>query len=208
MLDIMQGQNQNQKEQACYIRFFNGALGLETADIFVNGELISLGLRHGAFSEFRKAMPGAYKIEVKTGGKNSDVVFTELLSLMDNMAYTVALAGDADHLMLAVLALDLRRDIHLPNIRFANVMPPGSVIDIDINGQRAAAGLMYMETSDDITIQSGNHYITVYDADSQKILEDGLWIAAGKNYLGIIAGEMGESENPPELYVSEEMPVL
>ena len=199
---------QNQKEQACYIRFFNGALGLDAADIFVNGELVVKDLRHGAFSDYRKAMPGAYKVEVKTGGENSDVAFVELMSLMEDTAYTVALTGDADHLSLTILPLDLRHDLRLPNIRFANAMPRGTVIDIDINRQRAVAGLMYNETSDNIEIHQGSHSVAVYDAISQKILEDGFIIAAGKNYLGIIAGSMGEPENPPALFVAEDMPIM
>jgi hypothetical protein len=201
-------QNQNQKEQACYVRFFNGALGLDAAAVFINDELVVQDLRHGGFSAFRKAKPGAYKLEVRIGGEGSDAVFTELVSFMEDTAYTVALSGDARHLSLAVLALDLRKDVRLPNIRFANVMPYDTVIDIDINGHRAVQGLMYKETSDNIEIMPQNHYITVYDAYNQKILEDGLAIEAGKNYLGVIAGAMGEPENPPALFVAADMPIL
>jgi hypothetical protein len=202
-------QNQNQKEQACYARFFNGALGLDTADIFINGELVAQDLRHGTFSAFRKAKPGAYKLEIKLGGEGSDVEFTELISLMEDMAYTIALTGDAQHLSLAVLPLDLRQDLRLPNIRFANVMPPyQAVLDIDINGHRAVAGLMFKEISENIELMPQNHYITVYDADSQRILEDGFAVEAGKNYLGVIAGSMGEPENPPALFVTTDMPIL
>ena len=208
MLDMLQNPNQNQKGQVCYVRFFNGALGLDTADIFINGELMSQNLQHGAFSAFRKAKPGAYRMDVKVGGQESDVVFTELVSFMEDVAYTVTLAGDAQHLSLAVLPLDLRHDVRLPNIRFANVMPYDTVLDIDINGGKAVAGLMYKELSNNIEIVPQNHYITVYDADSQKILEDGFTIEAGKNYLGIIAGSMGEPQNPPALYLATDMPIM
>ena len=87
-------------------------------------------------------------------------------------------------------------------------LPFGTVIDIDINGDRAVVGLMYKEMSDNIEIVPQNHYITVYDANSQRILEDGFAIEAGKNYLGIIAGSMGEPENPPALFVTTNMPIL
>jgi len=199
---------QNQKEQACYVRFFNGALGLDAADIFINGELVSQNLQHGAFSSFRKAKPGAYKLEVRVGGGESDVVFAELVSFMEDVAYTVALAGDAQHLSLAVLPLDLRQDVRLPNIRFANVIPYDTVIDIRINDHKAVTGLMYKELSENIEIAPQNHYIAVYNADNEKILEDGFSIEAGKKYLGIIAGSMSEPENPPGLYVATDMPVL
>ena len=208
LCETMQGQNQNQKEQACYVRFFNGAPGLDRADIFINGELVAQDLRHGAFSAYSKAKPGAYRLDVKVGGEGSDVVFTELMSFMEDVAYTIAMTGDAQHLSLAVLPLDLRKDVRLPNMRFANVMPYDTVLDIDINGHRAVAGLMYKEISDNIEFVPQNHYITVYDADSQRILEDGFTIEAGKNYLGIIAGSMNETENPPVLFVTTDMPVM
>jgi len=199
---------QIQKEQACYVRFFNGALGLDTANIFVNGELMVQSLHHGAFSPFSKAKPGAYKLDIRLGEAGSDIVFTELISFMEDVAYTVALVGDASHLSLAVLPLDLQQDVRLPNIRFANVMPYDTVIDININGHSAADGLMFRELSDNIEIAPQNHYITVYDADNQRILEDGFTIEPGKKYLGIIAGSMGEPENLPALYVETDMPVM
>jgi len=200
-------QNQNQKEQACYVRFFNGAIGLNTADIFVNDQLVAEDLRHGTFSEFRKAKPGAYKIEIKIDSEASDVAFTELVSLMEDMAYTIVLADDANRLSLVVLPLDLRHDLRLPNIHFANAMPYDTVIDININDQKAVVGLMYQEISNDIEIEPGNHYVTIYNADSQRILEDGFTIAAGKNYLGIITGTMGDPENLPALFIAENMPI-
>ena len=208
LCETIQSQNQAQKEQECYVRFFNGALGLDTANIFVNGELLAQNLQHGTFSAFRMAKPGAYRLDVRLGGEGSDVVFTELISFMEDVAYTVALTGDAQHLSLAALPLDLQQDVRLPNIRFANVMPFDTVIDIDINDHRAIAGLMYKELSENIQIIAQNHYITVYDADSQRILEDGFTIEDGKNYLGIIAGSMAEPKNPPAFFIATDMPVL
>jgi len=191
-----------------YVRFFNGALGLDKADIFINDELMAHDLRHGAFSPFRKAKPGAYRLDVKINGQGADTVFSELVSFMEDTAYTVALSGDATHLSLAILPLNLQKDVRLPNIRFANIMPYDTVIDININGQQAISGLMYQELSENIEIEPRNHYITVYDADSQKILEDGLTIEAGKKYLGIIAGSMNQPGNPPGLYLATDMPVM
>jgi len=205
MLDALQ---KNQKEQACYVRFFNGALGMDAADIFINDEMVSQGLQHGKFSAFRKAKPGAYKLDIRVDGEESDTVFTELVSFMEDVAYTVALAGDAAHLSLAVLPLDLQKDLRLPNIRFANLIPHDTVIDISINGQNAVDGLMFREVSENIEILPQNHYVTVYNANSQKILEDGMTIEAGKNYLGIIAGSMSEPENLLGLYVAVDMPVM
>jgi len=204
----MQNGNQNQTEQACYIRFFNGAIGMDTANVFVNGELMAQDLRHGAFSAFRKAKPGVYKLDVRVASDGTDEVFSELIALMEDVAYTVALAGDIELMSIAVLPLDLRQDVRLPSIRFANVMAHDTVLDINIDGQKAVTGLMFKEISENIEIEPSNHFVAVYDADDQKILEDGFAIASRKKYLGIIAGDMGETDNPPVLYISTDMPIM
>ncbi|MCL2396497.1 MAG: DUF4397 domain-containing protein [Defluviitaleaceae bacterium] len=196
------------KERACYIRFFNGAAGAQTADIFVNDQLIVQDLAHGAFSPFRQAKSGAYRVEVRIDGGNTELDYSELLSLMEDMSYTVAMTGDAAHLGLAVVPLDLRRDIRRPNVRFANVVPYDTVLDVDINHRRAAEGLMYREVSNDIAIAADGHVVTVFDSYGRKVLEDGLQIQANHNYLGMIAGSMEDPENAPGLYVAEDMPLL
>lgn len=196
------------KEQACYIRFFNGAKGAGTADIFVNGELIVEDLTHGAFTNFRKAKPGVYNIEVRVVGEGTEMDYNELMSFEGDVAYTLALTGDADHLGMAVITFNMQQDVVLPNIRFANLILKESVIDIEIDKQKAVTGLMFKEVSDNIKIEQGKHTVTVFDADGDKILEDGIDIAAKGNYLAIISGEIGGAQNLPGLYVAEESPVL
>jgi len=192
------------KNETCFIRFFNGAAGAGSAEIFVNDELLVENLGHGEFSPFHRARPGAYKIEVHISPQE---VISDLMSFMEDMSYTIALAGNAEHMSFAVIPLDLRKDIKLPNIHFANVIPFDTVVDIDINGRPAAEGLMYKEVSEDIRIDPGNHSIAVYDSYNQKIIEDGLRIAGGKSYLGMIAGTIEDPENLPGLYVAEDMPL-
>ena len=194
------------KEQSCYIRFFNGACGLDDADIFVGGEVVAQNLAHGAFSEFRKAQPGAYNVEVCIGG--NEVEYSELFSFMEDMAYTIVLVGNPEHIDMAIISLDLRQDFKRPNLRFANMMPHDTVIDINIDRHKAVQGLAYKEVSYHIEIMPGNYVVTVFDDESRKILEDGITIAADHSYLAIAAGSVAEPENPPGLYIAEEMPFL
>ena len=197
-------------EQACYIRFFNGALDISAADIFVNGESVVEDLAHGAFSPYKKAKPGAYSIEVRIARGNSDVVYSELISLMEDMAYTVALAGDAGHLDMAIIPLDMRKDAARPNVRFANLMPYDTVLDIEIDKQTAVWGLMYKEASDHILIEKDNLelLVTVINSDAQVILEDGLKIKPDGGYLVIISGSMSLPENVPQMHQADDLPVL
>lgn len=192
------------KSETCFIRFFNGAADADSAEIFVNDELLVENLGHGKFSPFHRAVPGAYKIEVRITPQES---VSELMSFMEDVSYTIALTGNAEHMSFAVIPLDLRKDIKLPNIRFANVIPFDTVVDIDINGRSAAEGLMYKEVSEDVNIEPGNHSVAVYDSYNEKIIEDGLTIAAGKNYLGMISGVIEDPQNLPGLYVAEDMPL-
>ena len=194
------------REQACYIRFFNGASGLDTADIFVGGEIVAQNLAHGAFSEFRKAQPEAYNVEIHIS--NNEIVYSELFSFMEDTAYTIALTGNPEHIDIAVISLDLHQDVKRPNLRFANMVPYDTIIDIDIDKYKAVSELMYKEVSDHIEIMPGNHAVTIFDDQSRKILEDGITIAENHSYLAIVAGTMSDPENTPGLYIAEEMPFL
>ena len=198
------------QEKAGYIRFFNGAVGVEAADIFVNGELVVENLEHGAFSPYKKAKPGAYSIEVRIAQGNSDVMYSELISLMEDMAYTMAMAGDAGHLDMAIISLDLRMDAARPNVRFANLVPYDTVMDIEIDKQTAVRGLMYKEASEHVEIKKDNlkFSVTVINSDDEVILEDGLSVKPDGSYIVMIAGSMSVPESVPQLYMAEDLPML
>jgi len=196
--------------QSCYIRFFNGAIGIETADVFVNNELVVQNLAYGAFSDYHKAKPGAYNIKVRIVRGNSDVEYSELVSLMEDTAYTMAMAGDAGHLDVVMITMDMRKDVPRPNVRFANLIPYDSVVDIEIDKQTAVWGLMYKEASDHIQIEKDNLelLVTVINSDDEKILEDGLKIEADASLLAIISGSTSLPQSPPQMHSAEDSPVL
>jgi len=189
-----------------FIRFFNGALGLAQADIFVNNELVVAGLAYGAFSPFHEGRAGVYNIEVRVMGQEDSIVFTDLVNTMDDVAYTIALSGSADGASFAVAALNLNEKMTKPNIRFVNLVPYDSVLDVDIDGRRSASGLMFNEYSEDINIFAGEHSVAVYDDFSQKFWKDGFFVQAGKVYLAMIIGNMGDAQYPPALVLGEDMP--
>lgn len=191
-----------------FIRFFNGAIGLNDVDILINGELIVKGLKRGAFSEFRQGLAGAYFVEIRPAGISDTVIYTELFNVLEDTAYTIAIAGNAAHIALAMLPLSIKEDVKLPNIRFANAMGFDSIIDIIMHGHGVATGLMFKDISENIGIDPGSHDVSVYDENGQKLIENSVTIKPGINYLAIVAGQEGNAKNPPQIYLEENMPLL
>ena len=199
-----------EQEKPAYIRFFNAATGISAADIFVNSQLVVEGLAPGVFSPYRKAKPGAYAIEVRLMQGNSDTAYSELVSLMPDTAYTMVLSGDAAHLTMVIIPLDMRRDVTRPNVRFANLIPYDTVIDIEINKQTAVWGLMYKEVSDHIEIAADNlnFAVKVLDSKDHTLLEDWMEITPGGSYLAIISGSIENPQNLPQMHVADDAPML
>lgn len=199
-----------QAHGACYIRFFNGAEGLAAAHISINNDTVVKDLAPGGFSAFQKAVPGAFAVEVHINEGNSDTVYSEIVSFMPDIAYTLALAGDAAHLDMAVFSRDINADIPRPNVRFANLIPYDTVIDIEISKTTAVWGLMYKEAAEPVTIDKGVRHlaVTIINSDSKTILEDGLAVDDAASLLAIISGSMENPANPPQMFSAEEMPML
>lgn len=196
------------KEQACYVRFFNGALGVAQADIYVNGDLFVSNLAHGAITPFHKAKAGAYNIEVRLKGEGTDMDYSELVSLMEGVAYTLAFVGDPNHLSMAIITMDMSRQALRPNVRFANLLSHDMVVDIQIDEQKAVPGLMFREVSEEIQIQPGSHKITIFNSDDEIIFEDEMEVKTGNSYLALISGDVSNPQNPPQMHVAEDAPIL
>ena len=190
-----------------YIRFFNGALGLENADIFVNNQLVVTSLAYGTFSPFHQATAGVYSIEVHIMSEETNIVFSDLVSVMEGISYTIALAGSADGAAFAVIPLDLQKDIPRPNLRFVNLIPYDTVLDVDISNRQVVSGLLFKEYSEDIQIQPGTYPVQVFDSKNQKILEGSIFIQEGKVYLAMIVGNLEDGAYKPQIILGEDMPL-
>jgi len=195
-------------EKYCFVRFFNAAQNAETMDIYINSELVVKGLKNGEFTPFRRAKAGVYNMEVRIDAEGTHMDYAELVSLMDDTAYTLALTGDASHLGMAVLTLNMNQDNWQPSIRFANLLANDEVIDIEVDGQKAITGLMFREVSEEVDVTTGHYAIKVFDANSDVILQNNLEITQSDRYLCIIFGDSGNPQSPPQLSVSEDSPVL
>ena len=196
------------REKYCFVRFFNAAQNAETMDIYVNSELVVDSLKSGEFTSFRRAKAGVYNMEVRIDAEGTHMDYAELVSLMDNTAYTLALTGDAAHLGMTVLTLDISQDRWQPNVRFANLLANDTVIDIEVDKQKAVTGLMFQEVSEEIDVTTGSYAICVFDADSDVILQDKMEIPKDDKYLCVIFGDSGNPQSPPRMSIAEDSPIL
>ena len=175
--------------QVGYLRFFGGA-HVDGVDVYVNDMLMVGQLAFGAFSSFRRGAAGVFKIDLRLSGGESDVNFSEMVSIMADTAYTIAITGSTTDLNIVIIPLDLRVDLHLPSLRFANIVADGrhGAVDIAIDGHDVARALMFGEASDNMQIMPGTYHAAAYNENAQRIAETTLKIEGATSYIAIVAG--------------------
>jgi len=176
------------------IRFFNGVNGVGKMSVIVNGAVLVDELVYGEYTQFFKAMPGIYSFEFVPDEEYSELSYIENVKF-DEGTYTFATCGNFENMEFVVIGQDTEGS--LPNIRFTNLIPFDSVVDIEINDDVVVPGLMYKEVSEVEKINEGDYIFKIFDTLTEnKILEIDLQIASNAPHVGLIIGEMGSSQWP------------
>ncbi|MCL2415919.1 MAG: DUF4397 domain-containing protein [Defluviitaleaceae bacterium] len=196
-------------DELCNVRFFNGTTGVGLIDIFVNGVLLVGGLEYGTFSPFLRAVPGIYSFELCPRGENSEFFYLENIEFPSAGDYTLATTGNLTNLDFAIIRPEEITDmpISLPNIRFANLVPFYTVLDLTLDDRMAISGLLYKETSEPMEINSGNYRVRIFDSDTARQImgENNLIIEPNISHLGIVFGEIDSPDSPVKLVLTNDV---
>jgi len=189
-----------------YVRFFSCVCDTHCLNIFVNGELVAKGLKCGGFSHFHRAKAGVYHIKAASYNAESSFVFEDLIGLLDETTYTLALTGSAMHPVLSVISYSAHQApaMRLPNVRFASLLPGDVAVRINIDGHFLEESLLSGDASDVCTIAEGRHKFMVCDIGGNIILQTTMDIAPQGNYLGVICVNQAKLY----LHLAPNLPVL
>lgn len=159
------------EENYSYIRFLNAIPDDDNYDIYINGRSIVKNLSYKEFSNYLKAYPGFYQLQIFKSGNTQTPVFDNYFMIEPNKIYTAALAMDN-----ATFYLNLIEDIpHTgePNssyMRFINVSPSAGDIEVLVDDVPVIASLDHLQTSNYLALPAGKHSIKIRDPKTKKTL--------------------------------------
>lgn len=137
-----------------YVRLLNASAESEF-DVLVNERLCAHKLGYKRYTKYSRALEGTYDFRILSDGQE---ILGQKIELERNMTYTVLVMGEKDS-----LALELIIDENGPApsdksfIRFINVSPRETDLNILINGERKLFDLEYGENGDYLELEPGEY---------------------------------------------------
>lgn len=180
------------KPKFSYIRFLNAVPNNDaTYDIYIDGRLAAKGLRYKQFSEYLKAYPGFYRMQVYPSGTKESPVFDHSFAIEKDKIYTAALTLDKEQLILDLIEDTFHSDDPtLSYLRFINLSPTSDGVTISIDGIEVIPNLKHLEATLYAGFTPGTHSIEVKDTQTGKVLavHPGIPMSPGKYYANYVVG--------------------
>lgn len=154
-----------------YIRFLNAIPDNHSYDIYINGRSIIKDLSYKEFSNYLKAYPGLYRLQIFVSGDTQNPIFDNDFTIEPNKIYTAALAIDN-----STFYLDLIEDIPHTGVpasaymRFINLSPSPGSIEVLLDNTPVIASLNHLQASNYLALSPGKHSIQIRDSETKKIL--------------------------------------
>ncbi|MCL2170530.1 MAG: DUF4397 domain-containing protein [Defluviitaleaceae bacterium] len=190
-------------ENLVNIRFFNGSNGVELMDILVNDRPLATGLAYGEYTRVFRAAPGIYNIQLRPQGLYSEISYAENVDFASGV-YTFATCGDLNHVEFIIIGKEPGDE--LPRVRFANLSPFDSVLDVVLDEADMAPGLMYREVSPSFGIDDGDYHMEIFDTHTDDLIFDKqITIEPLMPHLGMILGKIGSMDWPIKFIMIPDM---
>ncbi len=181
-----------------YLRVAHLSPDAPSVDIWVNGARILENVPFQTVSNYLMVTSGQHWIQVTPAGTSEPVVIDAVVSLSQNMAYTVAatgLLGDGD-LQPIVLMDDLTTDPTQSKIRFVHTSPDAPAVDVALaNGGAVLFGnVSFRQAAEYLTVASQTYDLEVRLAGTNTVVLplSGVPLGAGMNYTVFAIGLAGD----------------
>ncbi|MCB2211884.1 DUF4397 domain-containing protein [bacterium] len=168
-------------------------------DIYVDGAMVLSNVDYLAVSEYLELDAGMHNVQVYATGTTENAVIDADVSLMGEMAYTVAAVGKLDNIQPAVFE-DMTEPGDDVMLRFVHASPDAPAVDItDMDGNVIFENVSFTEVGNYITVPEDQYNLQVRVAGTETIVLtlSNVMLNAETNYtvwaVGLAAeeGEMG-----------------
>lgn len=178
-----------------YLRFFNAFPTVPAVDIYVNGRRVAENLRYRFFTEYMKAFPGYYRIEVYEAGSRENPLLVTFINLIGYRIYTATVIGAGDNASLELINDSIRP---LPRrstlLRIVQLSPNAPMMDAYLDDSLILADIEYKEVSRYLTTTPGDHNLKFRDTITGGVLveEPELQLEGGSAYTVYVIGDMND----------------
>jgi len=176
-----------------YLRFFNAFSFVPAIDIYVNGKKVASDLKYKYFTEYHKAFPGYYRIQIYEAGKTENPLMVTFINLIGYRIYTAAITGTRTDASLELIN-DCTRPLPKSSalLRFAQLWSKAPVMDVYLDDYPVLSEFDYREVSRYLKRPHGTHNLKFKDyITGQILLEDSdLQLDGGSAYTAYVIGDM------------------
>jgi hypothetical protein len=151
------------------VRVAHFAPGLLKGDVDVDGRLQLKGVPFKTVSDYLKAKPGKFKVEVREAGEpaSSTPVIAATVGLEAGKAYTVAVFGQLTNVKAALLTDDMSRPANgRSKVRLIQAIPGEAAVDLVSGGDELISNARFPSASDYQEVPAGTVDLEVRKAGS------------------------------------------
>lgn len=176
-----------------YLRFFNAFPSVPAVDVYVNGKRVASDLKYRFFTDYYKAFPGYYRIQVFEAGTTETPLLVTFINLIGYRIYTVAITGTGEQAGLELINDSIRP---LPKksafLRFVQLSASAPVMDAYLDDSLVLTEIDFREVSRYLTTSPGTHNLKMRDYISGAVLaeEPEMKLDGGSAYTVYIIGDM------------------
>lgn len=178
-----------------YIRFFNAVPDSLPVDLYVNGKLIARALAYQDFTEYMRAFPGVYQVQIFPYGQRRTPIYAAEIDIMPDRIYTAAFIGCCGEYEMELVPDDKssKESETMAYIRFINFAPGSPGFDIYIDDSLVISDINFEDISKYLALSPGRHSLDVRVTGTTEsvIHHPGMLLKAGNLYAGYITGFYG-----------------
>lgn len=161
-----------QPMQQAKVRVLHASPNAPLVDIYINGQQVLQNISYKQSSNYMSLPQGQYRIDVYETGTHTSPIFSALVPVMNNKAYTIAAVGDSSSKLQLLPFID---STFLPygdaKIRVAHLSPDAPLIDIAFkNGETLFSNLSYKQITEYLQVTSGTADLEIRAAGTKDII--------------------------------------
>jgi hypothetical protein len=175
-------------------------------DIFINGERSPVqGLSFQNATGYLEVPPGTYQVGVAPAG--GEPIFTTDLTLEAGTVYTAwangLLAGSGATAFTVTPSIDAQYPTTF--VRLLHAVPDAPAVDIFVDGDRVAAGVVFGDLSAFLPIDPGTYDVAVNVAGTDtSVISDTVTLEDGKRYTLAVIGRLADGPEGVSIALFEE----